>query len=132
MAEDAEMVIVPAASVPEVAVASVTMPADEGWTRRLLGREETGTPDLRLSIFRMAPGQYHPLHAHRNVGELYFVLEGRGEVRVGERYDWISAGTAVYIPQNVPHSLRTHDEGITVLVVFPHGAWEAIENIWLE
>lgn len=128
----ARIVITPVASVDEVAISSITHPRDQGWTKRLINREINGSRDLLVSVFRMGPGQYHPLHAHPNVGELYFVLEGRCELRVGDRREWVAAGTAIYTPPNTPHSARTADEGVSILIVFPKGDWSQIEKVWHE
>jgi quercetin dioxygenase-like cupin family protein len=80
----------------------------------------------------MEPHQYHPPHAHPNMGELYYVLEGRCEITVGALVQMCSAGTAIYTPAGTPHSVRTHDEGTAVMVAFPEGDWEKIEKVWHE
>ncbi|MGH2869155.1 MAG: cupin domain-containing protein, partial [Solirubrobacteraceae bacterium] len=102
------------------------------WARELITTQINGSPDLYVSLFRMDPEQYHPLHAHPNVGELYYVLEGRCELRIGARSEWVEAGTAAYMPRNVPHSVRTTDQGVTILVTFPEGDLQKVEKVWKE
>jgi quercetin dioxygenase-like cupin family protein len=129
----ARIVLTNVASVPEVPITTMTEhPSDEGWTRELISYKLNGSPDLLVGMFRMAPHQYHPLHAHPNVGELYFVLEGRCELRVGDRRELVEAGTAVYTPRGVAHSVRTQDVGVSILVTFPEGNWEKVEKVWIE
>jgi quercetin dioxygenase-like cupin family protein len=119
-------------TVAEQPIASLTTEGDQGWARELITAQINGSPDLYVSVFRMDPDQYHPLHAHPNVGELYFVLEGCCELRIGDRCEWVGAGTAAYMPAGVPHSVRTGEEGVRILVTFPEGDLENVGKVWLE
>jgi quercetin dioxygenase-like cupin family protein len=129
---DAEIVIRDVATVPGKPIASLTTEGDQGWAHELITEQINGSPDLYVSVFRMDPGQYHPLHAHPNVGELYFVLEGRCELRIGERCEWVQAGTAAYMPRGVPHSVRTAESPVRILVTFPEGDLGKVEKVWME
>jgi quercetin dioxygenase-like cupin family protein len=128
----AEIVISDVEAVQEKPITSLTTEGDQGWARELITAQINGSPDLYVSVFRMDPDQYHPLHAHPNVGELYFVLEGRCELRIGDRCESVGAGTAAYMPRGVPHSVRTTDEGVRILVTFPRGDFGDVEKVWLE
>ncbi len=61
------------------------------------------------------PGQEHALHTHQGQDKLYLVLEGSGEVRVGEETETLSAGDAAFAASGVPHSI--HNPGPERLVV---------------
>jgi quercetin dioxygenase-like cupin family protein len=128
----AEIVIRDVGTVDEQPIASLTVAGDQGWARELITAQINGSPDLYVSVFRMDPGQYHPLHAHPNVGELYFVLEGRCQLRIGERSEWVEAGTAAYMPRGVPHSVRTAEQGVRILVTFPEGDLGKVGKVWME
>jgi mannose-6-phosphate isomerase-like protein (cupin superfamily) len=52
------------------------------------------------------PGQEHAPHAHRGQDKLYFILEGRGMVQIGEEAELLSAGDAAFAPSGVIHSIR--------------------------
>ena len=120
-------------AVAEVPIASRTLNRhDQGGSRGLISKEINGSPDLLVSVLRMDPGQYHPLHSHPNMGELYYVLEGRCEIRVGDETQLCESGTAIYTPAGTPHSVRTHDDGAAILVAFPEGNWDAIQKVWHE
>ncbi len=120
-------------STAEVPISTFTEnPVDQGASRRLIGKAINGSPDLLVSVLRMDPGQYHPLHSHPNMGELYFVLEGPCEIRVGDRIEMCEPGTAIYTPAGIPHSIRTHECGAAVMVAFPEGDWDSIQKIWHE
>lgn len=57
-----------------------------------------------LNCFR--PGQRHTLHSHAGQDKLYFVLEGSGEVTVGEETSTVTAGDLVLAAEDVPHGIR--------------------------
>ena len=119
-------------TLQEAPVSKMTVDGDEGWTRVMISKEINGSPDVFASVFRMDPNSYHPMHAHPNVGELYFVLKGRVELTVGDRTEWLEPGTAVYTPKDVPHCARTGEEGASILVVFPEGDWEKVGKRWVD
>ena len=52
------------------------------------------------------PGQEHAPHAHAGQDKLYVVLEGSGEVQVGDQTEVLSAGDAAFAPSGVMHSIR--------------------------
>lgn len=81
---------------------------------------ETGMPTqtLIMGIVEIDPGQHSPLHRH-NCEEVYYVLQGRGEIESdGVRYP-LEAGDAVLNRPNVPHRVFNTDdrETLRLLVV---------------
>lgn len=76
------------------------------------------TKTLIVGIVEIEPGQHSPLHRH-NCEEIYYVLNGMGELESdGERHPF-EAGDGVYNPPNVPHRVwNTHPtETLRLLVV---------------
>jgi quercetin dioxygenase-like cupin family protein len=49
------------------------------------------------------PGAGAPLHVHANVDEIFIVLEGRLEFRLGEERHLVEANHTVAIPAGTPH-----------------------------
>ncbi|MGH6778443.1 MAG: cupin domain-containing protein [Bradyrhizobium sp.] len=105
---------------------------DQGTVQRVISKAVNGSPDILATVFSMTPNQYHPLHAHPELGELYFILEGACEVRVGTRTEWVTAQTAIYVPKGTPHSLRTKDQNVKFLLVFPEGDRSKVKKVWVE
>ena len=52
------------------------------------------------------PGQEHALHSHAGQDKLYVVMEGSGEVRIGDQTEQLAAGDAAFAPAGVPHAIR--------------------------
>ena len=65
------------------------------------------------------PGQEHKAHVHAGQDKLYFVLEGQGEVEVGEERLPVGPGDLVLAQAGEVHSLRNPGpERLVVMVVF--------------
>ncbi len=45
-----------------------------------------------------------PLHLHRNKDEMFYVVEGQVEFRIGSELLKASAGTTVHMPRDTPHA----------------------------
>ena len=52
------------------------------------------------------PGQQHAAHAHAGQDKLYLVLEGSGEVQIGDDTQVLAAGDAAFAPSGVLHAIR--------------------------
>lgn len=70
-----------------------------------------GAAQLTLGAAEIDPGSEIPVHRHtvsdRYVEEGFYVLEGRGEVRIGDRRESIEAGSfCVMSPADGFHSIR--------------------------
>ena len=64
-------------------------------------------------------GQEHALHSHQGQDKLYFVVEGNGEVRIGDRTENLTAGDAAFAPSGVPHAIHNTGPGrLIVMAVF--------------
>jgi len=64
------------------------------------------------------PGQQHALHSHAGQDKLYFLLEGMGEVRIGDESRSLTAGDAAFAPSGVPHSIsNTGSSRLIVMAV---------------
>ena len=120
------------ATTEPVAIHTITVAHDQGWSKNLVSLAANGSPDLLVSNFYMEPHQHHPRHLHDNVGEVYFVLEGRCRMEVGDRVEWVEAGTAVYVPRATPHCVDTAEQGASMLVIYPQGDLDKINKEFVE
>ena len=69
------------------------------------------TTDMHFNIYCIAPGQFNPLHRHPLSDEILYFIEGSGECIVGSDIIAVGSGDLVYVPKDVPHSIRnTHDK----------------------
>jgi len=63
------------------------------------------------------PGASEGLHRHRGVEEIYYVLNGDGQVRVNDETAEIHKGDAVPVRLNEPHSLTNNSKGDLELMI---------------
>jgi quercetin dioxygenase-like cupin family protein len=72
-----------------------------------------------LKISHMHRGSAPPLHVHTREDEGCYVLEGDATFYVGDDVIPASAGTWVYLPRDVPHSMRAESDARSLWVVVP-------------
>ncbi|HEV7844471.1 MAG TPA: cupin domain-containing protein, partial [Pyrinomonadaceae bacterium] len=57
-------------------------------------------------------------HHHLETEEIYYILQGRGRMTIGDEVREVAAGDAVFIPLKQTHALEnTGDEAILLLLV---------------
>jgi quercetin dioxygenase-like cupin family protein len=64
-----------------------------------------------INEFMVDAGKFIEPHYHDS-HEFYYVLSGRGTMRVGEDVYEVSPGDLVHTPPNVPHSIFAHHSGV--------------------
>ncbi len=80
--------------------------------KKLLSKEEVEVVRIEL-----AAGSSLPVHS-TPVEVFFYIIDGRGEVEIGEEREAVSAGCVVESPKDIPHGLHnTSDSLLEVLVV---------------
>ena len=91
---------------------AATLP-DERWDdpargtirfRTLVSAPTTDTTELVCGVAMLAPGETFPLHSHPQA-EVYFDLEGSGEVLIDGTAHILAPGVALYIPGGAVHGV---------------------------
>lgn len=86
--------------------------ADGSTIRVLLDAELGGAREQSLAEATLAPGQATERHHHARTEEIYYVLEGEGEMEVdGERAP-VGPGDAILLRPGAWHQIRATGEGI--------------------
>lgn len=75
----------------------------DGW--RLLDAD-----DVSVIQERMPPGSAEVLHLHTRVRQLYFVLDGKATVDVGDSCEVLGAGDAVVIEPATAHRISNRSQ----------------------
>jgi quercetin dioxygenase-like cupin family protein len=88
---------------------------------KLTGDETAGAYALLEEAGPVGSGV--PLHVHRHEDETFFVLEGTYAFTVGEQSVVAPAGTTVFAPRDVPHSMEVVGDapGRVLTLVSPPG-----------
>ena len=74
--------------------------------------------DMHFNVYCIAPGQHNPLHRHPISDEILYFVEGHGECIVGSETYEVGSGDLVFVPKDVPHSIRnTHSTANMVCIL---------------
>ena len=79
--------------------------------RRIL----THDPSLMMVLYEIGPGTTFPNHTHPHV-QSGVILEGGGTFSMGGTAFAVRKGSAYLVPSGVPHELKTHAEGTTLVL----------------
>lgn len=86
--------------------------------RPLIDRTTSAITQCSLAEEVLPPGAAVTPHHHHQLEEIYYLVEGRGVMQVGDEEREVSAGDAVYIPRGQRHSLKnTGTEPIRMILV---------------
>ena len=62
------------------------------------------------------PGSEQPLHVHPDNEQVYVIVEGQGDMTVGDETLEVTQGTAVLVPPSERHSIRNVGEEKLVFI----------------
>ena len=88
------------------------------------------TKNFSLGMTVLPPGSSSSPHIHEKEEEVWYVVWGRGEAKVGDEKIPIERDVAIYVPPNTSHQLiNTGDESLKVLWFFTPPGPE--KNFWV-
>ncbi len=74
-------------------------------------------PALSAGLYCLRAGADDPQQPHTE-DELYYIVEGRARLRVGDDDTAVAAGSLVFVAADVDHRFHTITDDLTVLVFF--------------
>ena len=77
-------------------------------------------PSLSLGLYRLEAGATD-LQAPHDEDEVYFVIEGRGRLRLGDKEHAVERGSVLIVAASEEHSFFEIEEDMTLLVFFASG-----------
>ena len=89
--------------------------ADGSTIRELHGLVASSARGQSLAEATLAPGQTTQRHYHAVAEEIYFVLEGEGEMELDGEHRRVGPGDAVLIPPGAWHAVRALDAPLRFL-----------------
>ncbi len=84
-------------------------------------------PSLSAGLYMLAAGAVDMQKPHTE-DEVYYIISGRGFIRVGPEEHPVEAGTLVYVKANVEHRFHTITEDLRVLVFFAPAEYTAAQT----
>ncbi len=83
-------------------------------------REFLRVPALSCGLYRLAAGSKDMQSPH-DEDEIYYVLEGRAKMRLGDKEHIVEAGSLLYVGSTEAHSFFEIEQDMTLLVFFASG-----------
>ncbi|MFN4233251.1 MAG: cupin domain-containing protein [Bacteroidia bacterium] len=72
------------------------------------------------------------LHKHLEHSEHVYILEGEGEMQLGEKWINIKSGDLIFIPKNTPHKVKTSSTTILKALSIQSPFFDGSDRIVLE
>src|SRR5215475_3407406 len=79
---------------------------DGSQIRELLAHRNSCIQKQSLAEARLAPGQKTTRHYHPLTEEIYYLLEGKGRMRIGDELCDVGPGDAIAIPPGAVHTIE--------------------------
>src|SRR5687768_12229929 len=74
-------------------------------------------PSTSAGVYFLAKGGADPQKPHRE-DEIYYVIKGRGVIRLGSEDRRVQAGSLIFVPAQAEHRFHSIEEDLTLLVIF--------------
>ena len=97
--------------VRSLAQAEAFTTADGSTIRELLGLPTAPVRNQSLAEATLEPGQATERHYHRESEEIYYVVEGAGELELDGERRRVVVGDAALIPPGAWHQIRADESG---------------------
>src|SRR5512143_3006140 len=72
-------------------------------------------PDLSMGVYVLPVGGIDPQSPHTE-DEVYYVVRGKAQIKVGDEDRAVQAGSVVYVAKNLEHRFHSIEEELTILV----------------
>jgi quercetin dioxygenase-like cupin family protein len=87
--------------------------------KRLIGVETVGAKQLEVVLGQIEKGKGALPHAHPNIEQVCYVLQGRAVAEVGGQKQELGPGDACFFPAGAAHSfVVVSEETVRVLVIY--------------
>lgn len=74
-------------------------------------------PAMSAGLYELAAGAHDPQSPHGE-DEIYYVVEGCGQIRIGDVDYAVAAGSVIFVPARVEHRFHSIEAALRILVVF--------------
>src|SRR3989442_13737903 len=102
---------------------------DRSLSYQVISPVNVGSRKFLVTVVDIRPGGSTPVHEHRTVESMYYILEGRGEVTSGREHKVLGPDTAGYFPAGSTHGIRNVGKGRLRYLSFPAAPYE-IEGLY--
>jgi len=76
---------------------------------KILDVENSGLKNVEVAMCIFAPGETARLHFHKEMEEIYFIIDGEGLIELDGAWQRIKAEDCISIPIGVKHRIKNTD-----------------------
>ncbi len=92
-----------------------------GVWKRILFKHDDFSSNVRIQMINWAKlpkGKEFIPHYHEDMDEVFIVISGKAEIRIGEEIDTLEEGDSVLIPKGIIHSMKNiNDRDVNYIVI---------------
>lgn len=112
-------------------IAEIVAP-DKSIIREWVAPANSRAKKMSMAEITIPPGVIVPPHYHQVIEETYFILEGEGEMQLGEDTRTMRAGDAVVIQPNERHTIANMTDKPLKMYVTCVPAWTFEESVFVD
>ena len=98
----------------------------------LAGLARTNAQRLSLAEVTIAPDGGAREHYHRQIEEVYYLLQGQARLTVGEKTHIVGPGDTIVIPPGARHKIVNEGASAVIMIVACAPAWHQEDSVFLE
>lgn len=97
---------------------------------KILDTENSGLKNVEIAMCIFSPGEVANLHYHNKMEELYFIVEGEGEIEINGQCHKIKAEDCIAIPVGTIHRMKNISKSNTLKFLSINSpAWQMSDMI---
>jgi mannose-6-phosphate isomerase-like protein (cupin superfamily) len=71
-----------------------------------------------VSLAWLQPSLSYEAHSHKDHEEVYYIISGKGSIKMGKKVAKYRDGDIIYIPENMTHSITNEGDDIVEFLAF--------------
>jgi mannose-6-phosphate isomerase-like protein (cupin superfamily) len=71
-----------------------------------------------VSLARLQPSLSYESHSHKDHEEIYYIISGRGSIKIGNESAKFRDGDVIHIPQKTMHSITNEGDEMVEFLAF--------------
>jgi mannose-6-phosphate isomerase-like protein (cupin superfamily) len=71
-----------------------------------------------VSLAKLQPSLFYEPHSHDDHEEIYYIISGKGSIKIGKEVERFRDGDIIYIPEKITHSIINDGEEMVEFLAF--------------
>ena len=97
----------------------------------LINSEISGSKNMSIATIFVDPGKESKMHFHKKMEEIYYILDGKGEININGIVTKIKKGYAILLPVGSKHQIRNTGQKVLKFISVDSPSFEE-NDIYIE